>query len=305
MKSSFLQIKKQVINKGLLSRLLIYAILIGIGFVYLYPIIYMIVNSLFSLNDLIDPRVKWIPTGIYLNNFKEAFYTLDFIKSFSTSLLMSGIPALLQTTSTALIGFGMARFNFPIKRLWFILIISTFLLPTQIMLVPRYALFDSYNMINTVWPQFLPAIFGQGLRSAIFILVFYQYFNSYPVAFDEAAELDGAGKFKVFTSIAMPMAGGAIVLSLLFSFVWYWNETYQSNLLFGSVLKTLPLQLQRFTAIYESIYGGSTTGGATGTINESITLAGTLLSILPVVVLYVLLQNKLVQGIEQTGVTGE
>ena len=288
-------------KKRIISLTVIYIVLAGIGFVYLYPILYMVVNSFFSRADLLDPAVIWIPTELSFENFVAAFKTLDFINSFLNSLLLSTVPALLQTAVTAVVGFGLARFKFPLKKLLFVLIIITFLLPTQIMMVPRYVLFDRFNITETVWAQFLPALFGQGIKSAIFILVFFQYFSTYPKALDEAAELDGAGKVKTFLLVAVPMATGAIVLSLLFSFVWYWNETYQSNLLFGSAIQTLPLKLHSFTAQYQAIYGESS-GSA---INESISLSGTLLSILPIVILYICLQKQFVESIERSGITGE
>ena len=288
-------------KKRIVSLAAIYGVLAGIGFVYLYPILYMAVNSFFSRSDLLDPAVIWIPTEISFENFVAAFNTLDFFKSFSNSLMLSIVPAVLQTAVTAVVGFGFARFDFPFKKLLFVIITITFLLPTQIMMVPRYVLFDRFNITETVWAQYLPALFGQGIKSSIFILVFFQYFSTYPRALDEAAELDGAGKVKTFLLVAIPMATGAIVLSLLFSFVWYWNETYQSNLLFGSAIQTLPLKLHSFTAQYQAIYGEN----ASNTINESISLAGTLLSILPVVILYICLQKQFVESIERSGITGE
>ena len=296
--------KKLHISKSkFVSKISIYFVLFGIGFVYLYPVIYMVMNSIFSQADLIDPSVTWIPTELYFENYAQAFKVLDFTKSFATSILMSAVPTILQTAITACIGFGLARFKFPMKKMWIVLILATFLLPTQIMMVPRFVLFDRFNITNTVFAQFLPALFGQGIKSAIFILVFFQYFTSYPKTLDEAAGLDGAGKFTIFTKIALPISKGAIVLTILFSFVWYWNETYQSGLMFGSVLQTLPLKLQSFTARYEAIYGSGS--GLGGNINESITLAGTFLSIIPLLILYIFLQRQFVESIEQSGITGE
>lgn len=283
--------------------LLRYGILIAIGFVYLYPIIYMIANSFFSVDDLTDPRVTWIPRELYFGNFQQAFVTLDFFRAFGNSVAMSVVPAILQTAVCACAGFGLARFRLKSKNIWMILIIATFILPTQVMLIPRYVLFHDLGMVDTVWVQYVPALLGQGIKSAIFILVFFQYFSTYPKSFDEAAQLDGAGKFQIFIRIALPIAASAIVLSFLFSLVWYWNETYQANYMFGGAIPTLPLKLSSFTTLYKTQYGDG--GSVAADPNESVALAGTLLSILPMIVLYVACQRKFIASIEQSGITGE
>ena len=94
----------------------------------------------------------------------------------------------------------------------------------------------------------------------------------------------------------------AIVVSLLFSFIWYWNETSQSNLYFGAKITTLPMRLQQFTAIFESLYGAAE--GSSG-LNNAIIFAGTTLSILPVIILYLVFQRQFVESIEKSGITGE
>ncbi|AUS98666.1 ABC transporter permease [Clostridium thermosuccinogenes] len=289
---------------GLAKLAATYFILLGIGFIYLYPVIYMIITSFMSPDDLVDPAVTWIPTQIYFGNFIKAYNVLDFFRSFINSLYLSLGPAVLQTLSAAIIGYALARFDFPLKKIWLILIIATFIIPSQVTLVPRYMMFHSYKFINTPLPSFIPAIFGQGIKSTIFILIFYQFFRGYPKSFDEAAELDGAGKFRIFCKIALPMALPALVVSILFSFVWYWNETAQSGLYFGSAIRTLPMKLGSFADQYKRIYV-KTDAHTLNSLNEAISMAGTFLSIIPLLIMYIALQRQFVEGVERSGITGE
>lgn len=290
---------------GIIPLAAIYFLLIAIGFVYLYPVLYMVVNSFMSPDELADVSVNWVPRNIYFGNFVKAFETLDFGKSFLNSLIMSAGPTVLQVLVTACIGFGLARFAIKGKAVWMILIVSTFLIPDQIVKIPRYVLYHSYGILETVWPFYLPAALGQGLKSAIFILIFYQFFASYPKALDEAAEIDGCSKFRIFYQIAMPTAIPAVVLSAVASFVWYWNETAQSTMFFSEKIPTLPIQLGIFTDRYTALYGATDTLSEVDRINEAVTLAGTLLSVLPLIILYLVLQRKFMQSVEMTGIAGE
>ena len=302
-------IKKWLIGsherKSPLSLAVYYSVLVGIGFIYVYPILYMLVNSFMSPADLADPSVSWIPSELFFGNFKKAFAALDFWKSLLNSLIMTVLPMLFQTLVASVVGFGLARYEFPLKKMWIALIVSTFILPSQIMLVPRYALFYDYGIINTVFPSYLPALLGQGIKSAIFILVFFMFFKSYPLTYDEAAEIDGASSLRIYASIAMPMSRSAIVLSMLFSGVWYWNETTQASMYFADAIPTLPVQLSNFTARYEAIFGKDDAVNTVSRLNQATSLAGTLLSILPILILYICLQKQFVESIDRTGIAGE
>ena len=252
-----------------------------------------------------NPAVSWVPTKIYFANYIKAFETLDFGKSFWNSLYISLIAAVLQTAVAAVTGYGLARFNVKLKGIIMILILVTFVLPVETLLIPRYVMFNSYKMLDSPLPLWISALTGQGLKSAVFILVFQQVFNGYPISLDEAAELDGAGKYKVFFKIALPIAKPAIVLSMLFSFVWYWNESRQSGLYFGEIIKTLPMKLGSFAASYASLYESAGGADAATSINEAVTLAGTMLSCLPILIMFIILQKQFVESIEKSGITGE
>lgn len=281
-----------------------YVLLAILGFVYLYPMFFMISTSLMDMADLVNPTIYWIPSKFYLDNFKIAFRVLDFKSSFINSLLMSIIPALLQTASSMLVGYGFARFNFPLKNFWLILLIGAFIIPTQITLVPKYIMFNNYRIINTPLSSFLPAMLGQGIKSTLFILIFYQFFKTYPKAIDEAAQIDGANKWQIFYMMAVPIGVPAIVVSLIFSFVWYWNETYLSSFYFGKTIQTLPMKLQSFVDSYNRLYP-TMDGSVVNRLNESIRMAGTLVTILPLIIVYLFLQRQFIESIEKTGITGE
>lgn len=289
---------------GLLSRLFLYGVLLGIGFIFLYPILYMISTSFMSTRDLVDATVSWIPREFSLEGFYKAQATLGYKEGLTASLVYSFFPAVLQTASLAFAGYGLARFNVPFKRLWLALIVFVFLVPSAVTLIPRYMLFNQYKMVNTPWPTMVTALGGQGVKSSVFLLVYYQYFSSYPRALDEAAMIDGAGSLRVFFQIAIPMAIPAIVVTFLFSFIWFWNETTQLSLLSGTAARTLPIRLQSFVDSFNKLYPANDIS-AGGALNESIRLAGTLLSIAPLLVLYLFLQRFFVQSIERTGITGE
>lgn len=293
-------------ENGLVKNVLLYALLICIGFVFLYPFLYMFINSFMSPEDLMNPAVSWIPSAPYFENYVKAFRTLDFGRSFVNSLYISLVAAVLQTAVAAVTGYGLARFQVKAKGLIFVLILMTFVLPVETLLIPRYVMFNSYKLLGTPLATWLSAFTGQGLKSAVFILVFWQLFSSYPVSLDEAAELDGAGKYRVFVRIALPIAKPGLVLSMLFSFVWYWNETRQAGLFFGENIKTLPMKLSSFAASYASLYEGAGEAvDAAMSINEAVTLAGTMLSCLPILLLFVILQRQFVESIEKSGITGE
>ena len=298
--------RRLTVSQGteLVKKIAMYALLICIGFIFLYPFLYMFVNSCMSPEDLMNPAVSWVPTKIYFENYKKAFETLEFGKSFWNSFYISLIAAVLQTMVAAVTGYGLARFDVKLKGVIMILVLATFVLPVETLLIPRYVMFNNYNLLNSPLPLWLSALTGQGLKSAVFILVFQQLFNGYPISLDEAAELDGAGKYKVFFKIALPIATPGIVLTMLFSFVWYWNETRQSGLYFGETIKTLPMKLGNFAASYADLYAGAG-ADASMSINEAVTLAGTMLSCLPILIMFIILQKQFVESIAKSGITGE
>lgn len=287
-------------NEGFIGKISVYLLLIIIGFVYLFPLLKMFAYSIKDLEDLVNPTVQWIPTKIYLENYKISFLVLNYGVTLVFSLLVTLVPALLQTVTTSLMGYALAKFKVRGKVILFAIILLTYLLPVQVYMIPRYVLFDQFGILETAWAIILPASFGQGLSSAIFILIFYQFFRMQPKALDESAEIDGANAYQTFMRIGVPLAGPAYLTAFLFSFVWYWNETYVSSLFIGSDLYTLQLKLFNFTSQFNITQGLSEQA-----LNEAIRYSATILIILPVLLVYVIMQKWFVEGIDRTGITGE
>lgn len=290
-------------NDGLLFKAVVYALLVSIGFVYLYPVLYMGSQSMKSLSDLLNPSVIWIPSRVDLQNFITSWHVLHYPVALADSLFVSVPPAMAQALSTALVGYGFARFEFPGKRWLFGLMLFTFIVPVQVIFIPLFVMFNKYNLLGTPLPFLIPSLFGSGLKSALFILLYTQFFRSVPDALEEAAQIDGAGYLRTFWRIVFPISVPAIVVVLLFSFVWQWNETFMSSLYYGNALTTLPLQLQSFVDSFELMYPASP--NSPFSLNEAIEMAGTLLTILPLLLLYVVAQRWFVEVVDRAGITGE
>ena len=181
------------LTDGLLFKVAIYVLLISIGFIYIYPMLYMLSISMQSYTDIINPSISWIPSAWYPDNFLQAFKVLKYWETLGTSLLVTLLPAVIQTAVTAVIGYGLAKFEFPGKNFIFVLVLLTFVIPQQVYTIPKYVIFNDMGLLGSPLSIILPALFGQGVNSAIFVLIYRQFFSMAPKAFDEAGERTSIG----------------------------------------------------------------------------------------------------------------
>lgn len=291
-----------------IQKLLIYFVLICISFVFLKPIFGIISKTFMSSADVIDPAVEWLPKKFSIENLKVAANVLKVGKTLTNSIMFSGILALCQTVVSALTGYALSRFNFKFKHFWFVMILLAFIIPVPVLMVPRLMMFVSFqemlpfNLIGTPIPQVLMALLGQGVYSTVLILIFNNFFNMIPHVLDEAAMIDGAGPLKVFYHVVIKMSLSTILVVFLFSFVWNWNETYITGTLLRNAIELLPSKLGLFNSEFDSMASAS---GSAFKINEAYKMAATFISIAPLLVLYAFVQKRFIQGIENTGITGE
>lgn len=289
---------------GVLPLVLLYAVLTAIGFVYLYPLLFMAVTSFKSPDDLLNPMVQWVPTQFYLGNYLKAYRVLDYPNTLLSTILVSVVPTLVQVWTCALVGYGLARYRFWGKALLFLLIFATFIIPPQDTVIPQMLTYRRFGLLGHNLALIIPAALGQGFKSAIFILIFYQNFISLPRALEEAARLDGASDAGIFVRIALPGAVPAFIVSIIFSIVWYWNETYLTTIFLEGGVQTLPMQLAKFAQAYENLYPSGMVN-IFDRLNEAVKMSGTFLTILPLLVMYFVLQRWFVESIERSGLAGE
>lgn len=287
------------INEGLLFKAFLYTIFIATSYIYLNPILTMVVRMLMSEKDLIDPTVTWIPTELYFGHLKSAWKSLHYGQAFSISLLVATSASLFHCVSCGLAGYAMARLEFPFKKLVFGLLILAFIIPPQIIVLPTIIAFNKLGIMNNFITLIIPSILGFGVKGSLFVIIFRQFFLTQPKELEEAAKIDGASAFKFYLKVMLPLAKPAILVVFLFSFVWTWNDTYFPRM-FLTDSQLLPLasemlQLDRvITGLMESQQISSYEAGA-------IKMAASFLSLLPPLLIFLIFQRHFVEGVERTG----
>ena len=314
------KVKNFVLGKnfsdGLIAKVFVYLILGVMSFAFLYPFLHMLLTSLQSPEDTLNPMVNLLPTELYVGNMKRALNVLSLFPyrnklgelqmgSLFTSIIYSLVPTILQVVSCALVGYGLAKFKFPGKKIVFALVIASFIIPPQVLMIPTLVLYKKMDLLGSIWTFALPAAFAQGLKNTVFIMLYFQFFNMLPKELDEAAEIDGAGKFKIFMRVAIPLTVPMFIVAFIFSFVWYWNETYLTSQYMPGI-QTVPLQLKSFEDTFKQMFQqGNSSGSLENTANDAIFMAGTLISLIPLLIMYFLLQKQFVEGIDKAGLTGQ
>ncbi len=284
-----------------------FVIIFGLGFVILYPLLYMISCAFRDKMDMNDPTVMWVPRHYTLDVMKETIRAMDFWNTLKNTLLLNIGCSFVQVVSCAVTGYGFARFNFKGKKILFGIVIMMILVPTQVISLPLYMQFrhflgsEKINLIDTMWTMYLPAMTANGIRGGLMILIFRQFFRGLPREIEDAAYIDGCGPFRTFVMVMVPNAASAFLTVFLFSVVWYWNDYYVSTTFFtntntiATVLSDLDIRLSK-----------TLFNDATIKINprEQIVWkqAGCLLSITPILVLYACLQKYFTEGIERSGI---
>lgn len=308
--------KKATYAAGLLFNIFCYIILITIGYIVLYPLIYTIVTSIRTPESYLDPTRHWIPTSVYLGHYKRAIEYMEFGKSILNTVRYEMVSALLEVASCAVAAYGFARFNFKFKNIFMVILFLTILVPSPMIIIPLVTNFSHLdvlgifgllnkltgidlrlNLMGTGFTYWIPSFLGVGLRSGILIYIYIQFFKALPRELEEAAWIDGAGSFRTFLSIAVPSSGVVIITVTVFSLVWHWNDYFIASMytVGESTLATAAAELPDIIKAHGE-YGSAVTSGTL--------LAGTILYIVPLLIVYLFLQRGFIESVDRVGITG-
>lgn len=318
--NSILEKKTVIKKKGMAVSVAVVRTILCLGFAYtiLYPLLVMISRAFMSAEDLYDNSVVWLPKTLTLDTVRAMIKVLEYPKSLLNSMWISLVVTAFQLISCMMAGYGFARFKFPCRGLLFAGVIFSLLVPPQLVVLPEYLNFKSFdifglielitgeplNLLNTSLPIFVKALTGNGIKCGLYIYIFRQTFANMPIETEEAATVDGAGTVRTFTSIMVPAASNAIITVALFSFVWQWNDRFYSNIYLK--YKTLSLA---YAGISQDIAASINPkfinyNFYNQTIQAAFKGTGVLLILIPVIIIFLLLQRYFVDSIENSGITG-
>jgi multiple sugar transport system permease protein len=271
---------------------LTHVFIIALGVLMIYPIVWMIISS-FKPNNMIfsDPGLipKAVTTQNYITGWK-GYAGTTFGRFFENSLFICAMSVVGNVISCTMAAYAFARLKFVGRRFWFVVMMGTLMLPAHVTLVPRYILFNTFGWVGTYLPLIVPKFLAV---DAFFVFLLVQFIRGLPVEIEEAAIIDGCGKFGVFLRIVIPLSTPALVTTGLFTFLWSWDDFF-NHLLYLTRPETFTVARALRTFV----------GDAGAVSNWGGALAMATLSVIPAFILFFSLQKYFVQGISTTGLKG-
>lgn len=319
-KNSQRNLQKYMFKKKFLSvsvSVLRYVFLFSFSYVLLYPLLFMLSHAFENPLDYLDPTIEWVPKNYTFQNFKLAWEALDIPNSLYSTLFMQIISALIKVVSCGIAAYGLARFEFKGKTVLKFLLLLNILVPTTMVIIPSYLNFrymDFFgilnlvgnivgeelriNILNTPFVFYLPSLLAVGLRGGLFIYIFMQFFKGFPRELEEACWLDGAGGWGTFFRVVVPSSGVPILTVFIFSVIWHWNEYYTPSMYLA---ENFPLAVKVRDA-FMSLFSMGYNQYSAEAVNAA--MAGCILFILPLLIMYLFLQRKFIESVTQTGIVG-
>lgn len=292
--------RKKILSAGLAAwKVFRFILVFGLAFMILKPFVTKLTMAFMSPDDLLDPTVNLIPKHLSLYYWKVAWEGIQLAKTMVNSAVIGVLVSAVQLATSALIGYGLARFRFKGRNFLYVMVIIIMLVPSSTYKIAQYLSFKylgvgffTVNTINTFVPMFMMSLGGLGFKQGLYIYLFMTFFRGLPQNLEDAAWIDGAGAFRAFWSVILPNSKAVIFTVLLFSFSWQWTDVSYAQLYFSS-LKVIPATIGQ---IYVRV------GLSADPIGSAIAQnAACMLLILPLIFLFILGQRYMTQSIARTG----
>lgn len=291
-------------------------LLFGLCFMIIQPLLTRFSTSLMPEKDLYDSTVILLPKSITFDNYRIVADLTGLPKSMLNTLWTSALVSVLQVVACTLVGYGFARYDFPLKKLWFGCVIVTIIVPPQTIATALYMNFVNFdvlgifklftgkglNLHGSLVPYSLMSVTCMGLKNGLYIYMLRQYFRGIPKSLEEAAYVDGCGSLHTFVRIMLPDAMPTILSCFLFSFVWQWTDLfYTRNFLsnysiFSNELSTILTRMN----YYFSNETGKPTIVPVGRQMQLVSI-GILVCCIPLIILYIFTQRTFVESIAMSG----
>ena len=271
-----------------------FIIVFGLAFIILKPFYYKIVSGFMTRDDLLNPAVSLIPSGLSLTYWKSALSQLKLPESFLYTSALSISVGLIQVIICTMSGYGLGRFRFRGRGLIFAVVILIMLVPADVTSTAQYIRFVFFgvgkatvNLMDTYWPIYILAFTGTNIKNGLYIYLMREFFRTMPGNLEEAAYIDGCGPIQAFLRVMLPNARGMMTTVFLFSFCWQWTESDYARMYFSEI----PL----FGNVFASISGSS---NMESTIIRN---AAAVLILIPLIVLFLIFQKTLVKSVTLSG----
>lgn len=278
-----------LIKRKKIGEVLIYIVILAVGFLMIYPILWMFTAS-FKTNNEINLGTGLIPNQIdwsgYINGWKGSGQ-FTFTKFFANTFLLVVPTVIFTVISSTIVAYGFSRFDFKGKGILFVMMLSTLMVPSSVLIIPRYLLFRDLSWLNTYYPFWVPALLA---CNSFFIYQEVQFIRGIPRDLDEAATIDGCSSFGVLVRILLPMLQPSMVSVCIFQSIWTWND-FMNPLIYISSVKKYPISL----AMRMSLDVAAET-------NWNQVMAMACVSIIPLIILFFSMQKYFVEGITTTGI---
>ncbi len=273
------------------GRLVVLIILSAGAVVMMLPVAWLISTSLKEPGQIFRFPPEWIPNPVRWRNYPDALTALPFERYILNTLFITGSNMIGVLLSSSLAAYGFARLRFPGRDVIFWMLLSTLMLPQAVILIPRYIEFRQLGWIDTYRPLIVPNFFGAGLSSVFYIFLLRQFFRTIPRELSDAAKIDGASEFRIYWQMIMPLSRPALAVVLIFTFLDNWNNYLEPLIFLSSPDKfTVALGLTSFRGLY--------------TTQWHLLMAASTVMIVPVVLLFFLLQRYFVRGVVLSGMKG-